>query len=46
MESFDQGDRPILLIRNKHAYKGLKNNDIFDTPDEDKEHYYKISENT
>ncbi len=30
VSSFRPQDRPVLLIKNKHAYKGINNPDIFD----------------
>lgn len=41
---YDPDDRPILLIKNKHAYKGVQNPDPFDV--EEQEQYFKITENT
>lgn len=43
--SFAPKDRPVLLIKKKHAYVGVKNSEVFEDPKE-KESYYKISENT
>lgn len=45
VHNFRPQDRPVLLIKNKHAFKGINNPDIFD--DEiDKECYFKITQNT
>ena len=38
-------DRPILLIKEKHQYQNVRNDNVFEDPDE-REDYYKISKNT
>ena len=40
---FSPNDRPILLIKQKHAYNDLNTES---NTEMDKEHFYKISENT
>jgi hypothetical protein len=45
IQNFREEDRPILLIKNKHEYKGVENPDVFQDSPED-EHYFKISKNT
>ena len=44
VNKFDSKDRPILVIKKKHAYKGLNNINVMN--DDEKDDYYKISENT
>lgn len=34
-----------MLIKNKHAYTGIENSEVFDNP-YDKEDYFKITDNT
>ena len=43
VKEFHPEDRPILLIKNKHVYKNVKQDDVFATTD-DKEDYYKLTE--
>lgn len=45
INNFHRDDRPILLIKKKHEYKGINNPQKFKDL-QDIENYYKISENT
>ena len=45
LENFHQGDHPVLVIQNKHAYKGTNPEHVLKEPEKTEE-YYKVSENT
>ena len=45
LKNFHPDDRPILLIKKKHEYKGLEKPEMVQDPTQ-KEPYYKISQNT
>lgn len=44
LSQFHPDDRPILLIKSKHEFRGVQNPEVFDQGE--KQQFFKISENT
>lgn len=46
IQNLNKDEKPILLIKNKHVYKNLKNPEIFATGSGEHESFLKVSKNT